>query len=64
MTEVEHERRVVAVTLDAVVPLALSARLVFFTTGHQETLEHPVEVRIFLTPTLSYPLPPMLAIPY
>jgi len=53
----------VAVTLDEVVPLALLARLVFFTSGHQATLSSIQWKSAFvLTPTVTYPLSPLLVI--
>ena len=62
-TEVARERGVVAVTLDEVVPLALLARLAFFASGHQATLSSIQWKSAFvLTPTVSYPLSPLLVI--
>jgi hypothetical protein len=57
-TEVAQEQGVVAVTLDEVVPLALLARLAFFASGHQVTLS---SIRAH-TPTVTYPLSPLLVI--
>ncbi|KAI0272081.1 hypothetical protein BGY98DRAFT_1002678 [Russula aff. rugulosa BPL654] len=54
---------VVAVTLDEVVPLALLARLAFFASGHQATLSSIQWKSAFvLTPTVTYPLSPLLVI--
>jgi phosphatidylinositol glycan class O len=53
----------VAVTLDEVVPLALLARLEFFASGHQATLSSIQWKSAFvLTPTVTYPLSPLLVI--
>ena len=54
---------VVAVTLDEGVPLALLARLAFFASGHQATLSSIQWKSAFvLTPTVTYPLSPLLVI--
>ena len=53
----------VPVTLDEVVPLALLARLAFFASGHQATLSSIQWKSAFvLTPTVTYPLSPLLVI--
>jgi phosphatidylinositol glycan class O len=58
-----QEQGVVAVTLDEVVPLALLARLAFFASGHQATLSSIQWKSAFvLTPTVTYPLSPLLVI--
>ena len=60
---VAQEQGVVAVTLDEVVPLALLARLAFFASGHQATLSSIQWKSAFvLTPTVTYPLSPLLVI--
>ena len=62
-TEVAQAQGAVAVTLDEVVPLALLARLVFFASGHQATLSSIQWKSAFvLTPTVIYPLSPLLVI--
>jgi phosphatidylinositol glycan class O len=53
----------VTLTLDEVVPLALLARLAFFASGHQATLSSIQWKSAFvLTPTVTYPLSPLLVI--
>ena len=58
-----QEQGVVPVTLDEVIPLALLARLAFFASGHQATLSSIQWKSAFvLTPTVTYPLSPVLVI--